>query len=779
MLSSIYSKLFSHFALLLFFIFSFFTTKITAQTCNLLSENFDALTISTLPSTWLTNSVFLGTSPAPHSGTQFLGMNAVADSVVFQAFDCPGELRFWWRASGGTSDWDVKTYYSQNAGTTWTQTDVISTTGSSSPTAYTQRIIDLPETSFTTGSQILIKMKMTRRVAGSFYMDDLCISKGVCAMDLAFANYAFSCVETNQPITFTVCKQDVAGTTDNAFTGAIAITKQSGAGSVTGTLTRNAVAGCATFNDIKMSASGNYVLTATSGALTKNTKTIVVTGSCAFSSIKVMSYNLLNFPNGRNDCGAANLVIPNRQDTLKKITDYIQPDALLVCELQTLAGSNAILNQTLNSGGVTSWRAANFVLNTSPGGTVLNNMFYYNSNKMTLYKQHIIPTDVRDISLYTVFLNDPNLAAHHDTTFVDFYVAHLKAGTAGSDTVSRNYQCLQLRNYIAAHPNRNAFFGGDFNFYNSTQVAYQHLLTAATPFMDPLNRPGAWEGNAAFADIHTQTTRALGIDMDCGATGGMDSRLDFLLTSAPAITGTQHLTYRPASYKNVGNNGTTLNKSINNIANTSSVPRSVLNALFYMSDHVPIVLDADIAFPSPPPTTLPVKLTAFSVSENRKNALLKWHAETEINAEKYVIERSLNGSDFKAIAEIKALNTNNSDYDYTDTQPLAMNYYRLKMVDFDGKTDYSSIKTARFGDIPLLLYPNPVTNTLYLDSEANEESTAKIVLYNMLGSLVFEKEIELQKGKNTTILPLDLPEGRYIIRLQNGAMVQQGVFIKM
>ena len=100
-------------------------------------------------------------------------------------------------------------------------------------------------------------------------------------------------------------------------------------------------------------------------------------------NLKVMHYNLLNFPNGSDICGA-NDAISNREDTLAKILQYVKPDILMVCELQTSAGADLILSDALNIGGVTTYKKANFVLNTDPGLRDLQNMFYYNSAKVEL-----------------------------------------------------------------------------------------------------------------------------------------------------------------------------------------------------------------------------------------------------------------------------------------------------------------------------------------------------------------------------------------------------------
>ena len=89
-------------------------------------------------------------------------------------------------------------------------------------------------------------------------------------------------------------------------------------------------------------------------------------------SLRVMYYNLLNFP-------SANL---NRIDTLVNIIDYAQPDVFVVCELEDAAGANTLLNEVLNVNGTNSWQGANFV-----DGGFTSNMLFYNTNKLGLISQ--------------------------------------------------------------------------------------------------------------------------------------------------------------------------------------------------------------------------------------------------------------------------------------------------------------------------------------------------------------------------------------------------------
>ncbi len=58
-----------------------------------------------------------------------------------------------------------------------------------------------------------------------------------------------------------------------------------------------------------------------------------------------------------------------------------------------------LLNDALNEYGITYYNRANFVY-----GSNINNMIYYNSEKLALYSQYEISTNVRDINEYVLIL---------------------------------------------------------------------------------------------------------------------------------------------------------------------------------------------------------------------------------------------------------------------------------------------------------------------------------------------------------------------------------------
>ena len=251
----------------------------------------------------------------------------------------------------------------------------------------------------------------------------------------------------------------------------------------------------------------------------------------AVDTISIMSYNLLNFPNGRNDCGGSNYNVPERYDSLRKVIKYAKPDIFVACEIQEKRGADSILSRSLNVFGETNYQMAQWVSNTS-GPNDLQNILFYNSSKLTLARQSEINTGLRDINHYVLYANDPNLGNHYDTTFYDVFMCHLKAGSGSAEQAQRASETALLRAYIDARPpDHHYFVCGDLNVYTSNEQGYQNLITGGSnPLNDPINRPGNWNNNSSFDDVHTQSTRSGG-SYDCGSTGGLDDRFDQILVS--------------------------------------------------------------------------------------------------------------------------------------------------------------------------------------------------------------------------------------------------------
>lgn len=308
----------------------------------------------------------------------------------------------------------------------------------------------------------------------------------------------------------------------------------------------------------------------------------------AQDTLRLMQYNLLKF--GVPEASCTNPV-SDKIDRLNVILPAVAPDILGVNEMGTspLYADNILQNvlKDINP----AYQRAEY---TNESGADLTNMLFYNSEKLTMYREEALDHFLRDINFYTLYYNGSGLATG-DTTFINVVLVHLKAGSGSSDENTRLGQANQLMGYLNSLGEADNFFVmGDFNVQSSTDDAYVAMTTHSNTTIrqkDPLSAPGTWTSNSSFADIHTQSPRCSSLS-DCGSTGGMDDRFDFILGNDLALNGGAGISYISGSYKAYGNDGAHYNDCINAGGN-SAVSTAIANALYSCSDHLPVLMDIE------------------------------------------------------------------------------------------------------------------------------------------------------------------------------------------
>ena len=174
---------------------------------------------------------------------------------------------------------------------------------------------------------------------------------------------------------------------------------------------------------------------------------------------------------------------------------------------------------------------------------------------------------------------------------------------------------------------------------------------------------------------------------------------------------------------------------------------------------------------------LPLHMTAFTGSLVNGGAILNWTTTNEVNASLFEIERSSDGTNFGRIAVVHATGRGNNQYEGFDTQPQAgNNYYRLKMIDKDGKFVYSAVLLIRSGNgkMRFVLYPNPVKDQLIL-SPSGVTGVVDINIYNQQGQQVFGRHIA---AASATISLAHLPKGIYTVQLISGVITEVHKLLK-
>lgn len=174
-------------------------------------------------------------------------------------------------------------------------------------------------------------------------------------------------------------------------------------------------------------------------------------------------------------------------------------------------------------------------------------------------------------------------------------------------------------------------------------------------------------------------------------------------------------------------------------------------------------------------STLPIKLASFNANASFDKVNLTWSTATETNVASFAIERSVDGKGFINAGKVSAVGntTSTHSYSYTDdaSKLSGIVYYRLKTIDKDGKSAYSSVqqvvlKASKNGITNM--YPNPlhVGQDLKLNYTSIKSGTANIQLTNVLGTKVVNTNLSVTAGNNAlSVAAGHLTPGIYYVTL--------------
>ena len=180
---------------------------------------------------------------------------------------------------------------------------------------------------------------------------------------------------------------------------------------------------------------------------------------------------------------------------------------------------------------------------------------------------------------------------------------------------------------------------------------------------------------------------------------------------------------------------------------------------------------------------LPVELISFQAKKQENNILITWQTTSETNNAYFLIERSLDGINFKTIGEIAGSGTVSTikKYEFVDTEAQeGLNYYRLNQVDYDGTSSLSKIITQKFMsnlNLVVKIYPNPsYGREVYIKIEnVKEVEEVKVKIYTAQGQEVLNQEM-LFKGDEIKIAE-QLANGIYFVELVTKEYSFKDVFI--
>jgi len=135
-------------------------------------------------------------------------------------------------------------------------------------------------------------------------------------------------------------------------------------------------------------------------------------------------------------------------------------------------------------------------------------------------------------------------------------------------------------------------------------------------------------------------------------------------------------------------------------------------------------------------------LLSFEAERVTEGIEIKWETGSEENNSHFEIWKSYDLVDFESVATVEGAGTSNNfhDYYYMDENISRVVYYKLKEVNFDGRSaDCEIVKVNYYvHECTFNAYPNPTSNGAFdiqVQGISDSESVS-ITLVNMQGSII-------------------------------------------
>ena len=161
---------------------------------------------------------------------------------------------------------------------------------------------------------------------------------------------------------------------------------------------------------------------------------------------------------------------------------------------------------------------------------------------------------------------------------------------------------------------------------------------------------------------------------------------------------------------------------------------------------------------------LPVKLTTFNVENKGSANILQWETYYESNNHYFEVQRADKSMKFQSIGIVHG-NGNSYDinkYEFADIEPVkGINYYRLRQVDFDGRSEYTNILNIKNikSVLDMDIFPNPTQNLFYISGL--EGVNKKVIIMDNFG-----RPVKKFSSENQTVFDVqDLLSGVYLIHI--------------
>lgn len=162
-------------------------------------------------------------------------------------------------------------------------------------------------------------------------------------------------------------------------------------------------------------------------------------------------------------------------------------------------------------------------------------------------------------------------------------------------------------------------------------------------------------------------------------------------------------------------------------------------------------------------TPLAIKLDNITATNIGTLNRIDWNTQTEDIGDRFELERSSDGKEYTTISSVLAKGKA-SQYSYVDERAYTgINYYRIKMLDASGATQYSKVVTATVKNtrFEVSAFPNPVSDKLTIRVSNGIQPNAQVVMMDIAGKVIRRITIS---DVETSIDMQGMAKGVYLIK---------------
>jgi len=177
----------------------------------------------------------------------------------------------------------------------------------------------------------------------------------------------------------------------------------------------------------------------------------------------------------------------------------------------------------------------------------------------------------------------------------------------------------------------------------------------------------------------------------------------------------------------------------------------------------------DVAFTATNSSLLPVSISKFYGENINAQDDLYIDIASSLNTKSIVIERGGNAIDFTALGPLDISKGIVGNHEYTDSSPLkGDNFYRLKVIDNDGKYTYSAVILLKNSAAHVALYPNPVKDDLGINISGLATDDYAVLLTDIRGRKLYTAQFHITDAGTSLSIPMaKYATGVYLVKIIN------------